>query len=79
MRASINEIIAKHTGQKLGKITRDTERDFFMSAEESKGYGIVDSVLATDASAKLQTEKKDEKANAEVKDEKNEKKDKDEA
>ena len=57
MRSSLNEIIAKHTGQKLGKITRDTERDFFMSAYEAKDYGIVDSVLTTDAEVKLLPEK----------------------
>ncbi len=44
-RATLNSIIASHTGQKITKIERDTERDFFMSAEESKNYGIVDSVL----------------------------------
>jgi len=44
-RAVLNKIIAKHTNQELSKIEKDTERDFFMSAEESKNYGIVDSVL----------------------------------
>lgn len=44
-RAVLNQIIAKHTDQELSKIEKDTERDFFMSAEESKNYGIVDSVL----------------------------------
>jgi len=47
MRSMLNEIIVKHTGQKLSKVERDTERDFFMSAEEAKTYGIVDSVLTT--------------------------------
>ena len=42
----INDIIALHTGQSLERIRRDTERDFFMSAEEAKAYGIVDEVLA---------------------------------
>lgn len=41
----LNEILAKHTGQSLGKVERDTERDFWMSAEESKAYGLVDDVL----------------------------------
>lgn len=44
-RSELNKILAKHTGQKLTKITRDTERDFFMSAEEAKAYGLVDAVL----------------------------------
>lgn len=42
---SINKILAKHTGQPLERIERDTERDFWMSAEESKAYGLVDDVL----------------------------------
>ncbi|HEX9413624.1 MAG TPA: ATP-dependent Clp protease proteolytic subunit [Ktedonobacterales bacterium] len=41
----INGIIALHTGQPLERIQRDTERDFFMSAEAAKEYGIVDEVL----------------------------------
>jgi len=45
IRANLNLIISVHSGQKLSKITKDTERDFFMSAEEGKNYGIVDSVL----------------------------------
>ena len=46
-RAVLNKIIAKHTNQELSRIEKDTERDFFMSAEESKNYGIVDSVLVS--------------------------------
>ncbi len=45
MRDRLNEILARHTGQKLEKIQTDTDRDFFMSAEESKTYGIVDEVI----------------------------------
>lgn len=41
----INRILAKHTGQPLDRIERDTERDFWMSAEECKAYGLVDDVL----------------------------------
>jgi ATP-dependent Clp protease protease subunit len=41
----LNEILAKHTGQPIKKIEKDTERDFFMSAEEAKEYGIIDKVL----------------------------------
>jgi ATP-dependent Clp protease protease subunit len=37
--------MAKHTGQSVKKVTADTERDNFMSAEESKAYGLVDDVL----------------------------------
>jgi len=41
----LNEIMAKCTGQPLGKIEKDAERDYFMSAEEAKKYGIVDKII----------------------------------
>jgi ATP-dependent Clp protease protease subunit len=41
----VNEILAEHTGQKLEKIERDTERDFYMSAEEAQKYGLIDRIL----------------------------------
>jgi ATP-dependent Clp protease protease subunit len=44
-RDRLNKILAKHTGQKLQKIERDTERDYFMSAEEAVKYGIVDKII----------------------------------
>jgi ATP-dependent Clp protease protease subunit len=45
MRDKINEIIAYHTGQSMDKVKKDTDRDYFMSAEEAKVYGLVDEVL----------------------------------
>lgn len=45
LRERINEILAKHTGQKVDKIEKDTDRDYFMSAEEAKDYGLVDEVI----------------------------------
>ena len=45
MRQDLNSILAKHTGQKIKKIEEDTDRDFFMGAEEAKKYGIIDKVL----------------------------------
>ena len=45
MRDRLNEILANHTGQTIKKIAKDTDRDFFMSAEEAKAYGIVDKVI----------------------------------
>ncbi|MFH1779019.1 MAG: ATP-dependent Clp endopeptidase proteolytic subunit ClpP [Candidatus Omnitrophota bacterium] len=45
LRDKINEILAKHTGQGLEKIQKDTDRDFFMSADEAKEYGIIDEVI----------------------------------
>ena len=44
-RDTINQILAKHTGQPLDKITRDADRDFYMSAEDARAYGLVDQVL----------------------------------
>ncbi|MAH80146.1 MAG: ATP-dependent Clp endopeptidase, proteolytic subunit ClpP [Rickettsiales bacterium] len=41
----LNEILAKRTGQKLDKIVKDTERDFFMSAKEAQKYGLIDEVI----------------------------------
>lgn len=46
VRDRLNRILAKHTGQKLAKIEKDTDRDYFMSADEAKAYGIVDKVLS---------------------------------
>ena len=45
MRDRLNEILARHTSQPLEKIQKDTDRDFFMSAEDAKAYGIVDEVI----------------------------------
>ena len=45
VRQRLDEIIAKHTGQALEKVAKDTERDYFMSAEEAKAYSIVDRVI----------------------------------
>lgn len=45
MKDILNELLAKHTGQPKEKIKRDTDRDFFMSAEEAKEYGIIDEVF----------------------------------
>ena len=45
LREKLNEILAHHTGQPMEKIRRDTDRNFFMSSEEAKEYGIVDAVI----------------------------------
>jgi ATP-dependent Clp protease protease subunit len=45
IRERLNEIMAHHTGQPLDKIRDNTERDYFMSAEEAKTYGIIDEVI----------------------------------
>jgi len=44
-RERLNEIIAKHTGQPPDRIAHDTDRNFFMSAEESKEYGLIDEII----------------------------------
>jgi len=45
MREITNQILAKHTGQKLDKIEKDVERDFIMNAQQAKEYGIVDDII----------------------------------
>lgn len=47
MRETLNELLAKHTGQPIEKIAQDTERDNFMTAEMAQAYGLVDKVLAS--------------------------------
>ena len=44
-RESLNEILASHTGQKLERISADTERDFFMGSDAAKKYGIIDGIV----------------------------------
>ncbi|MEW6530372.1 MAG: ATP-dependent Clp endopeptidase proteolytic subunit ClpP [Thermodesulfobacteriota bacterium] len=45
MRHELNEILVKHTGQPMEKIEKDTDRDFFMSGDEARSYGLVDHVI----------------------------------
>jgi ATP-dependent Clp protease protease subunit len=61
MRETLNEILAFHTHQDFEKIQKDTDRDFFMSGEEAKEYGIVDNVISereAEATAKDKKKKK---------------------
>ena len=51
LREELNELYAKHTGQDVEKIAKDTDRDFFMSAQEAKEYGLLDDVIMTTAPA----------------------------
>lgn len=46
LRSKMNELMAKHTGQPIERIERDTDRDRFMSAEEAKEYGMIDNVIS---------------------------------
>lgn len=45
MRKMMNQILSKHTGQSVDKINKDTDRDFIMTSEEAKKYGIIDEIL----------------------------------
>ena len=45
LKTVLNDILAKNTGQRVTKITKDTDRDFFMSAKEAQEYGLIDKVL----------------------------------
>ena len=52
LRDKINGILSDHTGQSLDKIKKDTDRDYFMSAQEAKDYGIIDEVIVNKTSKK---------------------------
>lgn len=47
MKEKLNSILAKHTGQPLEKVIKDTDRDFYLSADEAKKYGLIDEVIGT--------------------------------
>ena len=47
MRRLLEEILARHTGQELDRIHADTDRDFVMTAEEARDYGVIDEILAS--------------------------------
>lgn len=53
----LNQLIAQHTGQKIDKVRSDTERDFFMSAEEAVKYGIIDKVITKAIASTVKAEK----------------------
>jgi ATP-dependent Clp protease protease subunit len=48
---ALNEMLAKHTGKSLGQVEKDTDRDYFMSAEEAMNYGLIDRVIEERAQA----------------------------
>ncbi len=47
VREELNEILSKHTGQPIEKIEKDTDRDNFMTAEQARGYGLLDDVIVS--------------------------------
>ena len=62
MRDTLDKILSEHTGQPLKKVRSDTDRDFFMSGEDAKKYGIVDEVISSrDAMSKTSSSKEGEK------------------
>ena len=52
LKESLNGILAKHAGKKLEDVVADTERDYFMSAEEAKAWGLIDKVVEPRAASK---------------------------
>jgi len=58
LREKLNHILSEHTGQPLEKIKKDTDRNFFMSSEEAKTYGIIDDILIRKTKAKRKKEGK---------------------
>ena len=57
VREELNEILAQHTGQPIEKIREDTERDFYMTGEQAKGYGLIDEVISNRGKSKSNAEK----------------------
>ena len=53
LREELNEIMSQHTGQPIDRINRDTERDFYMSGEQAKEYGLIDDVISKREVGKL--------------------------
>ena len=47
IKASMNQILAKHTGQPIERVEKDTDRDFYMTADEAKQYGLIDEVIGS--------------------------------
>ena len=45
IKARLNQVLAKHTGQSVSKIEKDTDRDFYLSPEEAQKYGIIDEIV----------------------------------
>ncbi len=58
LKKRLNEILAKHTGKSLEEIERDTDRDFYLSADDANNYGIIDFVIGGDKIGKKQSQAK---------------------
>ena len=55
-RHALNEILASHTGKRIEEIAKDTDRDYYMTADEAKDFGLVDDILTKQTSAKQEDE-----------------------
>jgi len=51
MKQTLNQLLADHSGQSIEKVANDTERDYFMSGEEAKSYGIIDNIISRNTTA----------------------------
>ena len=51
LKRTLDEILARHTGQPIERISKDTDRDYFMSPQEAKDYGLIDEVIVTKKAA----------------------------
>ncbi|MRR07213.1 MAG: ATP-dependent Clp endopeptidase proteolytic subunit ClpP [Deltaproteobacteria bacterium] len=51
MKKTLNQLLADHAGQSIEKVANDTERDYFMSGEEAKSYGIIDNIISRNTTA----------------------------
>jgi len=58
MKAKLNELIVKHTGQTVERVEKDTDRDYFMGATEAKAYGIIDEMMLLNRKAANREERK---------------------
>jgi ATP-dependent Clp protease protease subunit len=52
-RVLLDRLLSQHTGQDLEKVTKDTDRDFILTAEEAKAYGVIDEIITTRGIAEL--------------------------
>ncbi len=59
MKARLNEIIVKHTGQTIERVEKDTDRDYFMGAQEARSYGIIDEVVTAKKAGAIMDKDKD--------------------
>jgi ATP-dependent Clp protease protease subunit len=62
VRTMLNEILAHHTGKPIEQLAKDTDRDFFLSAEEAREYGVVDEILTKPPADEEEEEEEEEQS-----------------